>query len=223
MLLSGNLNRHKKVKHGLDESTESMEEEAVNFLSSMERAREDREEDYLDMEDRCDGDPHGSPLDDSQQGDSRFERKQRKSKPRKVLQQNESGEPTAPGDNDNTAEDTELNDSQQQQNFESENHLEEEDTGRVETNAKRSWEVMGLSDNDDEYSGLHVKFRQSTRQVVKSLSFKEDADSCPSDLDDPVNEDGNDNDWVPTTPRKGRKLSKGAKLDSIIAEKFLKE
>lgn len=38
--ISGNLNRHKKVKHGLDESTETMEVDAVKFLSTMSgRAR----------------------------------------------------------------------------------------------------------------------------------------------------------------------------------------
>lgn len=43
LYIVGNLNRHKKVKHGLNESTESLEEEAVNFLSSLsERAREER-------------------------------------------------------------------------------------------------------------------------------------------------------------------------------------
>ncbi|CAL1530924.1 unnamed protein product, partial [Lymnaea stagnalis] len=40
--LKGNLNRHKKVKHGLNETTDVMEEDAVNFLSSLsERARDE--------------------------------------------------------------------------------------------------------------------------------------------------------------------------------------
>jgi hypothetical protein len=45
---TGNLNRHKKVKHGLNESTESMEEDAVHFLSSWSDRTprwEDEEED----------------------------------------------------------------------------------------------------------------------------------------------------------------------------------
>ncbi|XP_064608092.1 uncharacterized protein LOC135472497 [Liolophura sinensis] len=41
--LRGNLTRHKKVKHGLDETTENMEEEAVQLLKSFsERAREEQ-------------------------------------------------------------------------------------------------------------------------------------------------------------------------------------
>ncbi|XP_041372515.1 uncharacterized protein LOC121385791 [Gigantopelta aegis] len=220
--LKGNLNRHKKVKHGLDESTESMEEEAVNFLSSMERAREDREDDYLDMEDRCDGDPNDSLLDDSLQDDSRFERKQRKSKPRKVLQQSGSDNAAGGGGDGDTAPDSEVKDNIQH-NLNSDDHGEEEERGRPTRNAKRNWEAVCSSDNDEEYSGLHVKFRQSTRQVAKLRDFKEEFDSCPSDSEEVVNDDGNDNDWVPVNPRKGRKLSKGAKLDSIIAEKFLKE
>ena len=42
---AGNLNRHKKVKHGLNESTRNMEEDAVRFLNTLsERAHEEHPE-----------------------------------------------------------------------------------------------------------------------------------------------------------------------------------
>ncbi|GFR69224.1 zinc finger protein 366 [Elysia marginata] len=74
--LKGNLNRHKKVKHGLNETTDVMEEDAVNFLSSLsERARDD-----------YNADGSLSPGSGGDSMDGKFGRKGRKSIPRKITQ-----------------------------------------------------------------------------------------------------------------------------------------
>ncbi|XP_035826483.1 PR domain zinc finger protein 1 isoform X2 [Aplysia californica] len=78
--ICGNLNRHKKVKHGLNETTDVMEEDAVNFLSSLsERARDDSGP--LDGDGEC-----LSPGDGGDSGDGKLSRKGRKSIPRKITQ-----------------------------------------------------------------------------------------------------------------------------------------
>ena len=69
-LFSGNLNRHKKVKHGLNETTESMEEDAVNFLNEL--SERSLTNDDADVEEE-----------ESEQPESRSHRKGRKSTPRK--------------------------------------------------------------------------------------------------------------------------------------------
>lgn len=77
ILFTGNLNRHKKVKHGLNETTDVMEEDAVNFLSSLsERARDDH---------AVDGE--GNSLSGEEDLDGKLGRKGRKSIPRKITQE----------------------------------------------------------------------------------------------------------------------------------------
>ncbi|KAK0060099.1 Krueppel 1 [Biomphalaria pfeifferi] len=84
--LKGNLNRHKKVKHGLNETTDVMEEDAVNFLSSLsERARDDH---------NMDGE-NGSLSPGSEGEDGKSNRKGRKSIPRKISQGDVDGEESA--------------------------------------------------------------------------------------------------------------------------------
>ncbi|XP_059161740.1 uncharacterized protein LOC131944880 [Physella acuta] len=80
--LKGNLNRHKKVKHGLNETTDVMEEDAVNFLSSLsERARDEH---------NADGEAD-SPGSGGESGDGKSGRKGRKSIPRKITHGEEEG------------------------------------------------------------------------------------------------------------------------------------
>ncbi|KAH9524723.1 hypothetical protein Btru_027616 [Bulinus truncatus] len=75
--ICGNLNRHKKVKHGLNETTDVMEEDAVNFLSSLsERARDEHN---IDEEVE-------SPGSGGESNDGKCNRKGRKSIPRKITQ-----------------------------------------------------------------------------------------------------------------------------------------
>lgn len=76
--MSGNLNRHKKVKHGLNETTDVMEEDAVNFLSSLsERARDEHMEGETESL---------SPGSGAEGADGKSGRKGRKSIPRKITQ-----------------------------------------------------------------------------------------------------------------------------------------
>lgn len=88
---AGNLNRHKKVKHGLNETTDVMEEDAVNFLSSLsERARDEP----------GGGDEEGdlSAGEGDEEGDERGARKVgRKSVPRKIAQGEELAVGYPPG------------------------------------------------------------------------------------------------------------------------------
>lgn len=80
----GNLNRHKKVKHGLNESMENMEEDAVNFLGNLS----DRFRDFDHSQDEQE-----ISRDESITGDAKSPKKGRKSIPRKRifrLSENES-------------------------------------------------------------------------------------------------------------------------------------
>jgi len=91
--LKGNLNRHKKVKHGLNETTDVMEEDAVNFLSSLsERARDDSG--------TAEGDEDLSPGEEGVDSNGDKLRKGRKSVPRKIAQDEGTGNlpPGAPVD-----------------------------------------------------------------------------------------------------------------------------
>lgn len=111
--LKGNLNRHKKVKHGLNESTESMEEDAVHFLSSWsdrmtrwEGGEGDGEDDQADHETKMeDSVSEEAEMNGHADGNGRLDsidhdgsstdmidrnasgRKQRKSTPRKIPRQ----------------------------------------------------------------------------------------------------------------------------------------
>jgi hypothetical protein len=81
---SGNLNRHKKVKHGLNESTENLEEQAVSFLNELsDRSRPESEgkgkTDNLSETVNSDSDEEK----DSDHSTSKSPRKARKSIPRK--------------------------------------------------------------------------------------------------------------------------------------------
>lgn len=76
------MNRHKKVKHGLNETTDVMEEDAVNFLSSLsERARDDQH-----------GEGDGNSLSGDDDPEGKLGRKGRKSIPRKIMQGEEEVE-----------------------------------------------------------------------------------------------------------------------------------
>ena len=81
--LTGNLSRHKKVKHGLNTSNECTEEEAAKILNSMSERRTltdegggMADEDYHDAE-------YDDPKDDDADRSMEPRRKQRKSIPRK--------------------------------------------------------------------------------------------------------------------------------------------
>ena len=72
--IPGNLNRHKKVKHGLSESMENMEEDAVNFLGNLSDRIRDNDSSYEDLD---------TSRDDSLVSDGKSPKKGRKSIPRK--------------------------------------------------------------------------------------------------------------------------------------------
>ncbi|KAK7116593.1 hypothetical protein V1264_002251 [Littorina saxatilis] len=242
--LKGNLNRHKKVKHGLNESTESMEEDAVHFLSSWgERAREERSgDDTMDGYDmngtdgNCDGHMDGNDIDGSSMDlmDRSSSRKQRKSTPRKIPRRfsgaRKKGE-------DGVGED------EQEDDDEAEDEMDEEES-MMRSDQYPPIQFQALNDNANTYEESRMK-RPTTEDYSHELEGEEtkaDVDTDPkrsrrgrtaiaengdfvagmsdSEKDDGEREElvGDDSEWLPGEgpPKNG----KGAKLDSLIAEKF---
>lgn len=118
--LRGNLNRHKKVKHGLNESTENLEEEAVSFLSELsDRTRPESEVKTKGHKSNI-SDSFISDSDeekDSDQSNSKSPRKARKSIPRKYTYKRRSQvEPP----NDNYSEDDDDEDDEEGEEEEAE-------------------------------------------------------------------------------------------------------
>ncbi|XP_071117976.1 uncharacterized protein [Haliotis cracherodii] len=204
--LKGNLNRHKKVKHGLNESTESMEEEAVNFLSLMsERVREERTQDDEDAEQQDAQEMLDSPPLD-QSGDLKSHRRERKSTPRKIPRQRKSMDNDDSSSRDQCDEEEELS-----QYFRPLSGINSQTRP-----SRRSLKREFSSDEEDDTRAL--KKRRGHRSVqVEEVKVKEEvADESHSDGE--AREEGDDDDWSPGQKRP--RLQRGAKLDSIIAKKF---
>ncbi|KAL8580277.1 hypothetical protein ACOMHN_061518 [Nucella lapillus] len=243
--LKGNLNRHKKVKHGLNESTEHMEEDAVHFLSSWsERAREERfgDEETLDDYDlnginghlepvegiddvNVDGnDIDGSSLDLMDKSSSR---KQRKSTPRKIPRRSAGGRKK---NSESNGED-DMDD-------EGEDELEEEEATPPPDNTLQFQALTDEGQGSIPQSGPGRKHphqinsdkeaetpsKRSRRERNPHYAAMANGDFVAG-LSDSEKEEGgeqegvdDDSEWLPGEgPRRN---GKGAKLDSLIAEKF---
>lgn len=208
--LKGNLNRHKKVKHGLNESTENLEEEAVNFLSSLSGRTQVEESDgfldYSELEQDMDQ-VTSTP-------ESRSPRKGRKSIiPRKIMRHRSSA-------NQNQNEDTDP-----------EEELEDGDCEEEEEVKGQGQPVGG-----ETISGYFVENpnqltfttnQKSKNQQISTRKHKIDnysrSEDNPGELSSEMsegqdNDDVSDSEWKPAS--KHARTGKGAKLDSIIAQKF---
>ncbi|XP_067666578.1 uncharacterized protein [Haliotis asinina] len=207
--LKGNLNRHKKVKHGLNESTESMEEEAVNFLSLMsERIREERSLDDEDADQQDAQEMLDSPPID-QSGDLKSHRRERKSTPRKIPRQRKSV------DNDDSSSRDQCDDEEElSQYFRPLGGNSSSQMRHSRRSLKREFS------SDEEGDTKEHKTRRGHRSVqAAEVKVKEEvADESHSDGEAREEGDDDDDDWSPS--RKRPRLQRGAKLDSLIAKKF---
>lgn len=227
-LFSGNLNRHKKFKHGLDESTEVMEENAVNFLSTLsDRTREhyinEQSDNELDQDSR---DSLSSP-------DSRSSRKGRKSVPRKRV--NRHLNPDNDEDNSNDV-DTEqmITYSDEERENERTRELTSEQSGSDNAGSRRKRKRGVVYRVDHEDRDIDSNDESDGKDEAIGTTSPEDQNAKPAevignapsetrsvrkrkkkDYGDDFTETGYD---LETAPRSQKK--KSSKLDNIIADKF---
>ncbi|XP_076444000.1 uncharacterized protein LOC143282286 [Babylonia areolata] len=253
--LKGNLNRHKKVKHGLNESTENMEEDAVHFLSSWsERARSERlgdesmdgydlngangQMDGLEgmegLDGNMDGNMDGNDMDGSSLDvmDKSSSRKQRKSTPRKIPRRSAGGrkrtaESTGEdGEEENEDGEEEVDEEDLQGDHSLPVHFEaltdDHDDPNVDTTSSRKRQTRD-DDSADQMEGEASPPKRSRRDRSRQYAAMANGDFVAG-LSDSEREEGegepvdDDADWLPGEgPHKN---GKGAKLDSLIAEKF---
>ncbi|BFZ02373.1 hypothetical protein BsWGS_05412 [Bradybaena similaris] len=222
--LKGNLNRHKKVKHGLNETTDVMEEDAVNFLSSLsERVRDEH---------NVDGETDSlSPGSGAEGADGKTGRKGRKSIPRKInLGEGEAGfqQQSLPATESNA-------DSRLQppaatkpfviQNPDTDEEIDyEEEDGEI-PHMKEVHKNVTPATGTANFQPLNVGETEPTEDSLKRLRLEEhaDVDKRPrrqlqrrspivpmndvdhSETDDEnVDNDNTDTDWVPGSRRRSR-------------------
>ena len=251
----GNLNRHKKVKHGLNESTESMEEDAVHFLSSWsERAREERSgDDTMDgydingmngnmdgnVDGNMDGNMDGNDMDGSSLDvmDKSSSRKQRKSTPRKIprrlssarkrYRENGAGEDEQDDDDEGEDEGDEEEMMAKSDNFPSLHFqaLTDQASAPVGYEEKCQTSEDYRHELEGEPSGVKASLpKRSRRERTPHYASVQNGDFVAG-LSDSEKDEGeqeelvdDDSEWLPgDCPQKN---GKGAKLDSLIAEKF---
>ena len=99
-LVTGNLNRHKKVKHGLSETMENMEEDAVNFLGNLSDRIHDFDSSYDEQDISRDEE---STADNA--AEAKSPKKGRKSIPRKRVCRSSEKESAEHLENGNEGED----------------------------------------------------------------------------------------------------------------------
>ncbi|XP_033750858.1 uncharacterized protein LOC117335051 [Pecten maximus] len=211
--LKGNLNRHKKVKHGLNESTESLEEEAVSFLSSLSGRTQVEEADaFLDYSE------FEQDLDQiASTSDSRTPRKGRKSViPRKIMRRRSSA-------NQNETEDTDQEEEVEEGDYEE----EEEDGGQGQSGGETFSGYFGDIGKGPKQQCYITNQKSENQQISlrkrKIPNCTSRSDDNPGELSSEMsegqdNDDVSDSEWRPASKRV--RAGKGAKLDSIIAQKF---
>lgn len=200
-----------------------MEEDAVNFLSSWsERAREERSGD-----DTMDGND-GSSLDNPDKSSSR---KQRKSIPRKIPRRSSS-----------TSRKDSLNGGEEEEEEEEEEDEDEDDdevpslhfqalTDEADAAAPKndSWSSVPVHNKNAGESTETKIILKKSRRIQEKMEATNDAiienedfvrDLSESDKEEVPHDDGTDDEWVPSVAKTRKKDEKGAKLDSLIAEKF---
>ena len=228
----------------MNESTENMEEDAVHFLSSWsERARGDRSGD--DTMDGYDMNGVDGPLDPNMDGhdidgssmdnlDKSSSRKQRKSTPRKIPRRASSGRKRHAGDK--------VGEEDQEEDEEGEDEMEEEEMGRSDNFPSLHFQALTdeasaaaaaayggkqpvgenhIMTEEGEEGMNHLK--RSRRERTQHYAAMQNGDFVAG-LSDSEKEEGehemvdDDSEWLPGDP--SQKNGKGAKLDSLIAEKF---
>ncbi|XP_060073215.1 uncharacterized protein LOC132553029 [Ylistrum balloti] len=212
--LKGNLNRHKKVKHGLNESTESLEEEAVSFLSSLSgRTQVDESEAFLDY---CEFEQEVDQI--ASTSDPRTPRKGRKSViPRKIMRRRSSA---SRNENEDTDQEDEVEDGDFEEEEEevSQGHSAGETTssyfGDAEQKQNQQSYITDQKSDNQQFSLRKRKVANCTNRT---------SEETPGELSSEMsegqdNEDVSDSEWRPASKR--TRTGKGAKLDSIIAQKF---
>ncbi|OWF45270.1 uncharacterized protein LOC110457257 [Mizuhopecten yessoensis] len=212
--LKGNLNRHKKVKHGLSESTESLEEEAVSFLSSLSgRTQVDEVDTFLDYTDfEQDVEQIAST------SDLRTPRKGRKSViPRKILRRRSSANRKENEETDQEDDVEEDDYEEEDEDGEGQGHYAGETVSGIFGDIKKEQDQQCSTANQkSENQQISLRKRKLQNSSAKMEENRAELSSEMSEGQD--NEDVSDTEWRPAS-KQGR-TGKGAKLDSIIAQKF---
>lgn len=222
------MNRHKKFKHGLDESTEVMEENAVNFLSTLsDRTREHYMNEQSDTElDQDSRDSLSSP-------DSRSSRKGRKSVPRKRVSRHLN--PDNDGDNSNDVDTEQMitySDEERENERTRELASEQSGCGNAGSRRKRKRGVVYRVDHEDR--DIDSNDESDGKEEAVGTTSLEDQNAKPADVignapgetrsvrkrkkkdyGDDFTETGYDLEPAPRSQKK-----KSSKLDNIIADKF---
>ena len=195
--IPGNLNRHKKVKHGLSESMENMEEDAVNFLGNLSDRIRENDSSYEDLD---------TSRDDSLVSDGKSPKKGRKSIPRKRVNipSEEGSDKMFDNDNDEEVEnasDEELDSERvneltySEEERENEQRIDEEKSKYFNNNEKelKKKRKQGLGLKDDGSNRVNATF-DKTDSV--GLSLKDDGSTVVNttfdktdSVDDGVDED----------------------------------
>ncbi|KAJ8303944.1 hypothetical protein KUTeg_017527 [Tegillarca granosa] len=221
--LQGNLNRHKKVKHGLNESTESMEEEAVNFLNTLsERARTSLDDDIeegnnsFDLIDPDDSETQSSAL------DAKSPRKGRKSVPRKIPVNSANSDDE---DEEEEAEDEEYDNEQEDTTDENKNvsqYFKSSDKNKdKESDNENERKVKNNKKDSEEKEKIKLAKIKSLRKRKAKDAVLDLPEDDESEKEDGVKNEEEDAEWTPLQVKR-RKSGKAAKLDSIIEQKFKK-
>lgn len=192
---TGNLNRHKKVKHGLDETTENMEVDAVKFLSTMSGRARQASSDYENDNDTDDG------------GSSRSSKKGRKSVPKKLLSKNvndEKSETELESDLENV-----ITYSDEEREIERLTGLQQETDGGADVELTEGGAEDSVQDKPDNSLQSFTAVGQRSSKRRKRKVIREDFTGALDDSDD---------EHITRQPSKRKKQS--AKLDNIIATKF---
>ncbi|KAK6188941.1 hypothetical protein SNE40_005015 [Patella caerulea] len=216
--LKGNLKRHKKIKHGIDDCTETMEEEAVWFLSTMSnRATQNTTTTPLSLDTSQDSDSHDNSQSSLLSPESKAQRKQRKSIPRKIPQTDaesggEEGE-VATKDDDNQPKSD-----RKSRFFQALNQPVGNRSGKLMA-MKRSFAEMNESDMEDDEED------EIQKRKVHKKRFNEDDDDDDDDEeeedDDGETDDDDDDDWTQEdTNKHGIDGAKVKKIATILADKY---
>ena len=176
LYIPGNLNRHKKVKHGLSESMENMEEDAVNFLGNLSDRIRDNDSSYEDLD---------TSRDDSLVSDGKSPKKGRKSIPRKRVNIPSEEGSDKMFDNDEEVEnasDDELDSERvneltySEEERENEQRIDEEKSKYFNNNEKelKKKRKHGLSLKDDGSTRVNTTFDKTDSVESVGLSLKDD-------------------------------------------------
>ncbi|XP_050403819.1 uncharacterized protein LOC126819684 [Patella vulgata] len=211
--LKGNLKRHKKIKHGIDDCTETMEEEAVWFLSTMSnRATQNTTTTPLSLDTSQDSDSYDNSQSSLLSPESKAQRKQRKSIPRKIPRTDaesggEEGEVAAKDDHNQPKSD------RKSRFFRALNQPVGNTSGKLMA-MKRSFAELE-EDAEDEIQKKKVHRKRFTEDV------DDDDDEDDEEEEDDDGETDDDDDWTQEeTNNPGIHGVKVKKIATMLADKF---